>query len=276
MINHGFLEFGAQRSQEVQCPERTRAARPGIGQVVDRYRDVSGRTLRRNQLVSGRPCRRDAALDKGSHSAAAHEASAPGCCDFCPFRRARSKRCPFGLRPTASSGRSKRSRAVQHPEACHSTSYDSAVTKRNARYEAFAARIAALRKRMNGLRATRPSPEIYRREAIAMITELQVLLDELKKPADTSTRYRALRKEARAMFFALDGPRVHAAARAAARERQKRTALVSRGPKSLPYKRIDAGNKLDGAGRARTDDRRNTGTSVRALSGGLPTHGKRH
>lgn len=109
-----------------------------------------------------------------------------------------------------------------------------------------------------------------------MITELQVLIDELKKPADTSMRYRALRKEARAMFFALDGPRVSAAARAAERERQKRTAVVGGGPKSLPYKRIDTGNKLDSAGRARTSNRKNTGTSVRTLSGGLPTHGKRH
>ncbi|UCZ88165.1 hypothetical protein [Gordonia sp. WA4-43] len=105
-----------------------------------------------------------------------------------------------------------------------------------------------------------------------MITELQALIDELKEPADTSMRYRALRKEARAMFFALDGPRISAAER----ERQKRTALVGGGPKSLPYKRIDAGNKLDSAGRARTGNRKNTGTSIRALSGGLPTQGKRH
>ncbi len=149
------------------------------------------------------------------------------------------------------------------------------MTSRNATYEAFATRMAALRKRMNALRSTRPSPEIYRREVSAMVSELQVLLDELKKAANTSMRYRALRKEARVMFFALDGPRVCAAARVAELARQNRTALVSGGPKSLPYKRIDAGNKLDSAGRARTGNRKNTGTSVRALSGGLPTHGKR-
>lgn len=149
---------------------------------------------------------------------------------------------------------------------------------RDAKYTAFADRAAALRKRLNERATAKAARRRVPHDTSALRTELQALIDDLRRPASGGRRYRTLLHDAQHMMKTLDRPtrrtRNTVAARTAA-ARRRAAPLVSLGPMHLPYDRIDVGGNLDDAGRARTRDRESTGTSVRTVSGGLPNQGKR-
>lgn len=149
---------------------------------------------------------------------------------------------------------------------------------RDAKYTDFADRAAALRKRFNDRATAKAVQRRVPHDTSALRTELQALVDDLRGPASGGRRYRTLLHDAQRMLKTLDRPtrraRNSVAARTAA-ARRRAAPLVNLGPMHLPYDRRDVGGHLDDAGRARTRDSESTGTSVRTVSGGLPTHGKR-
>ncbi|OZE97445.1 hypothetical protein [Rhodococcoides fascians] len=145
-------------------------------------------------------------------------------------------------------------------------------------------RVTNARNRFRKLKAQRLDPVSLAVERRSLTRELLSLHRLLTGSSQGSKHYRLMLQEVKAMLRILDD-RPGARERRAQEDRdpkfdERRSAvseLQLRGPSSLPYRRVDAGNKLDGYGRIKTTSSNADATreSVRTVSGGLPGKGKR-